>query len=108
MKIRLRTLSLLLLTAGMVCAPALADTAPGGENTAAADPAQVTVGPANSGTRILVNDKDHTVRILVDGKEILTIDADGLHVQGNVNYTGVINDEMATTKPATSEELEKP
>jgi hypothetical protein len=39
--------------------------------------------------RIIMDQKTHTVRILIGGKEIMTVDAGGLHVHGNIDYTGV-------------------
>jgi hypothetical protein len=41
----------------------------------------------------IIPDQDAgAVRILIDGREVATIDADGLHVAGNIAYTGNITD----------------
>lgn len=42
--------------------------------------------------RIITDEKTNTVRVLIGGKEVLTIDAEGLHVRGNIDYTGIITD----------------
>jgi hypothetical protein len=43
-------------------------------------------------TEIITDEKTNTVRILIGGKEILTIDADGLQVHGDVDYSGLLTD----------------
>lgn len=43
-------------------------------------------------TEILVDQETDTVRIMIDGKEILTVDKDGLRVKGNIEYLGTITD----------------
>jgi hypothetical protein len=41
----------------------------------------------------IITDQDTgAVRILIDGREVATIDADGLHVAGNIAYTGNLTD----------------
>jgi hypothetical protein len=42
--------------------------------------------------QIITDEKTNTVRVLIGGKEVLTIDAEGLHVRGNIDYTGIITD----------------
>jgi ABC-type enterochelin transport system substrate-binding protein len=65
---------------------------------AAAPPAKsATSKPAatasnNGKTKIIVDQKSDTVHILINGKDVVTIDAKGLHVNGNVDYTGTITD----------------
>ena len=55
------------------------------------DPANgATLG--NQDTQLKVDIKENTVHIVIDGKEILTVDKDGLHVNGNIDYTGTIAD----------------
>lgn len=39
-------------------------------------------------TRIETSDEDDTIRFFVKGEEIMRIDAGGLHVNGNVEYSG--------------------
>jgi hypothetical protein len=49
-------------------------------------------GRAGRGTQkdkkpqIIIDQKTDTVRVLIDGKEIVTIDAHGLHVNGDIEY----------------------
>jgi hypothetical protein len=47
-------------------------------------------------TEVITDEKTNTVRILVGGKEILTIDADGVQVNGNLKYTGYVMDNGGT------------
>ena len=42
----------------------------------------------DSKPQIITDPKTNTVRILIDGKEILRVDAAGLHVTGDLTYTG--------------------
>jgi len=44
--------------------------------------------------------KNNAVHILIDGKEIVLIDAAGLHVHGNLTYTGTESD-LGTSNPAS-------
>jgi hypothetical protein len=41
---------------------------------------------------ILTDQDAGAVRIVIDGRDVATIDADGLHVAGNIAYTGIITD----------------
>lgn len=66
--------------------------------------------PAHSGDskpQIIADPKTNTVRILIDGKEIVRIDAAGLHVTGDLTYTGAEIDAggaaSATTPPGSPE-----
>ena len=43
-------------------------------------------------TQVVTDEQAHVVRVIIDGKEVLTIDAKGLHVNGNVEYSGTIRD----------------
>ena len=47
---------------------------------------------AGGKTQVITDEKAHTVKVVIDGKEVLTIDAKGLHVNGSVQYTGTIRD----------------
>ena len=51
----------------------------------------------NSKPEIIADAKTNTVRILIDGKEIVHIDAKGLHVTGDLTYTGAEIDEGTST-----------
>ncbi len=43
-------------------------------------------------TQIVADEKAGIVRIFIDGKEILAVDANGLRVNGNLDYRGTIAD----------------
>jgi hypothetical protein len=47
--------------------------------------------PADT-VEIITDQEAGAVRILIDGREVATIDADGLHVAGNIAYTGTLAD----------------
>ena len=58
-----------------------------------------TATPAAAGkTEIVTDEKAHVVRILIDGKEVVAIDAKGLHVDGDVEYSGVTTDRGSALK----------
>jgi hypothetical protein len=63
--------------------PAFADP-----DTHASAPAQSAAPPTKDAPQIVTDEKNHAVRILIDGKDILTIDASGLHVNGGIAYSG--------------------
>jgi len=46
----------------------------------------------SSKTEIITDEKNGVVRILIGGKEVVIIDDKGLHVKGDVNYSGVMTD----------------
>jgi hypothetical protein len=49
--------------------------------------------PAGTPKVEIIEDQEAgAVRVLIDGKEVLTIDASGLHVSGSIIYTGSITD----------------
>lgn len=96
----------LLLCGITLAAPARAGTDPAAQSQPATGPAQAIVGAPDSDTRIIVDDKDHTVRIFAGGKEILTIDASGLHVNGDLTYSGTLDDTQATTTPIHAQGFE--
>jgi hypothetical protein len=56
-------------------------------DTPSAKPVSATV--AGDNTQVITDKKNQIVRVLIGGKEILTIDAEGVHVHGNLDYTGV-------------------
>ena len=59
----------------------------------AAEPRPVTASPAKQpATRIETDQKTGVIRFIVNGKEVARIDANGLHVRGNVDYTGTLTD----------------
>lgn len=41
--------------------------------------------------QIITDEKTNTVRVLIDGKEILTINADGIQINGYVTYVPIKN-----------------
>jgi hypothetical protein len=55
---------------------------------------------SSSTAQVVTDDKRHAVRVLIGGKEILTIDALGVHVNGNIEYAGKITN---TGKSGTGE-----
>lgn len=46
----------------------------------------------SSGTRIEADAKANVIRFIVDGTERAILDAEGLHVNGSIDYTGTITD----------------
>lgn len=42
--------------------------------------------------QIITDEKTGTVRVLIGGREVLTIDAQGLHVRGDIEYGGLSTD----------------
>lgn len=57
------------------------------------------VDPSLNGTRIETDQKAGIVRIFVAGKEAVTIDAAGLHVVGDIDYTGIVTDTGRAVRP---------
>ncbi len=58
-----------------------------------AHPNENGTAPANSNDpQIVVDKKNHAVRILIGGKEIVIIDARGMHVNGGLDYSGILKD----------------
>ncbi len=51
----------------------------------------------DSKPQIITDPKTNAVRILIDGKEIVRIDAAGLHVTGDLTYTGTEIDQGTNT-----------
>jgi hypothetical protein len=41
---------------------------------------------------IITDDKIGSVRVLIGGREILTVDAKGIHVKGDIDYSGTMRD----------------
>ena len=73
-------------------APAREGAHPNESGTAPA-PDQSLAAPANSDDpQIVVDKKNHAIRILIDGKEIVIIDASGMHVNGGLDYSGILKD----------------
>ena len=71
--------------------PALAQNAPNSDREPTAQ------------TRIVTDNATGTVSILVDGREIVRIDADGLHVNGDIDYSGAITDGNRYSRELRSE-----
>ena len=98
---RLVSLCLLTLRAAGLAAPVSlaasdAGSPPAGRGKAAKLPSAAMASESGRGTQtkdakpqIITDEKTNTVRILIGGKEILLIDAKGLHVNGDLTYTGV-------------------
>lgn len=63
----------------------------------------VVIGEYESpkGTQLIVDSEKNLVRIIIEGKEIALIDANGLQVNGNIDYTGITTD---IGKPAKERE----
>lgn len=47
---------------------------------------------AAPGTRIEADEQTGTIRVVIDGEERAVFDGDGLHVDGNITYTGTLTD----------------
>jgi len=102
----LRRTCLLLFTLSLLAtAPAFSQPAPvapehseGGNSAPARDPSapapkKSLASPANSDDpQIVIDKKNHAVRILIGGKEIAIIDASGMHVNGGLDYSGILKD----------------
>ena len=74
-------------------AAAKAEAAHPNESGTAPAPKKSSASPANSSDpQIVVDKKNHAVRILIDGKEIAIIDASGMHVNGGLDFSGVLKD----------------
>jgi hypothetical protein len=52
---------------------------------------QSSAEPAHK-VEIIPDQEAGAVRIVIDGRDVATIDADGLHVAGNIAYTGSLTD----------------
>jgi len=46
--------------------------------------------------RLVVDDATGSVTIIIEGREVGRFDKDGLHVVGDIDYTGSISDTVAT------------
>jgi len=51
-------------------------------------------------TQLVVDTQAHTVRIVIEGKEVGRFDASGLHVIGNIDYSGFSTDTNGSQAPA--------
>jgi hypothetical protein len=80
--------TLLLTLPLLTTVPAFSQATPATGTTARTAPAKA----ANTKPQIITDEKTNTVRILIGGKEVLTIDAKGLHVHGDIDYSGIITD----------------
>lgn len=86
----------------LLCALALSVPLPA---TAQQAPAPTTVAVAGGGADIVPDGRQHTwieidqsagvIRFITGGQEQAVLDADGLHVRGDITYGGVIADEGA-------------
>jgi hypothetical protein len=57
-----------------------------------APPAHPPVVPASDRPQIITDEKDNAVLVLIRGREVLRIDERGLHLRGDIDYTGVMTD----------------
>ena len=48
--------------------------------------------PSHNRVEIVSDQKAGTVKIVIDGKAIMNVDERGVHVTGNVDYSGFITD----------------
>jgi hypothetical protein len=55
---------------------------------------------ADGDTQIIADEVTKTVRVLIGGREVAVIDADGLRVRGNIRYAGTLTDVGEETEPA--------
>lgn len=62
---------------GAVCAAAASETEP---------------------TAIVVDERTHVIRVMVDGREVARFDNVGLRVNGDIGYSGKLKDEQAPAK----------
>jgi len=85
-----RAIKTALLTVSILCLLGLSPAVADDNGTGADHPVAVETGVGK--TEIITDEEHSTVRIVIDGKEILTVDKDGLHVNGNIDYTGTIAD----------------
>lgn len=53
-------------------------------------------------THLAVDTEKNIIRIMIEGKEVGRFDKDGLHVVGNVDYTGSLSDTAPTWLDQTS------
>ena len=63
-----------------------------------APPAASTQAPTSGRTAVVHDEATGTVHIQIDGKDVVVIDATGLHVVGDITYDGLIQD-SATGAP---------
>ena len=66
------------------------------------DPTPATAAALAAGEskpQIVTDDKTNSVRVLIGGREIMRIDAKGLHVRGNIEYTGSTIDRGSAHAP---------
>jgi len=73
-----------------------------GEGDQVSKPAPSATGSqAAQAPEVFEDSKTNTVRFVINGKDILTIDADGIRVNGNIEYTGTTTGANATHKSAS-------
>ena len=75
------------------CCPAFAGSARSlpVQNVAKSAP----VVSAAGSPQVITDEKHNAVLVLIRGKEVVRIDERGLHVSGDLDYTGVITDKPA-------------
>lgn len=70
-----------------------------GVSSALSKPSPDAPLPALPKPEIITDDKAGSVRILVAGKEIFRVDAYGIHVTGDIDYTGKLTDDSGAKGP---------
>ena len=64
--------------------------------------------PAADRPQIITDDKDNAVLVLIHGKEVLRIDARGVQVKGDIDFTGILADVNAPDVEKPSEPISQP
>lgn len=76
------------------------------ENSGAAgESATAPIKPAK--TRIEVDERAGIIRFFIDGQEKATLNADGLHIQGDIDYAGTIRDVGAAGSDSPARETQE-
>ena len=57
-----------------------------------ADAARSAVTAGDPATAVITDESGKAVRVLIDGRTVLTVDATGIRVNGDVAYSGVSRD----------------
>lgn len=64
-------------------------------------PARTAEGAAasTSATRIEVDEQAHVIRFFIEGEERGVLHADGLHINGDIDYSGTLQDGNRYSRP---------
>lgn len=77
----------------IVTSPALAEDS---KQPPATSDKETVAQIGDASTHLAVDTEHNIIRIMIEGKEVGRFDKDGLHVVGNVEYTGTLTDTAAT------------